>query len=64
MKSFETHGDKKIHLIIDPKTAHIKLKFSNGGEMPAELAGLFTSEREAEFAVNLYLDKTKPKVNK
>lgn len=59
MKSFSTHGEKEIQLVICPKTAHIKAKFSNGGELPPELSGYFTSERQAELAVNMYLDRTK-----
>lgn len=35
------------------------MQFGSGGELPEDLSGLFTSEREAEKAVNTYLEKTK-----
>ena len=64
MKSFETPNGKIIELFIDPKTAHIKIKFIPGGELPAELTGLYTSEKAAEKDILFYLDrvKDKPKV--
>lgn len=62
MKSFETEAGKKIEMYIDPKTAHIKLKFVPGGQMPEELLGVYTSERAAEKDVLKYLEsKTKAK---
>lgn len=64
MKSFETPNGKTIELFIDPKTAHIKVKFVPGGELPIELTGLYTSEKAAEKDILFYLDrvKDKPKV--
>jgi len=61
MKSFETHAGKEIQLVRCPKTAHIKIQFGSGGELPQDLSGLFTDERSAELAVNKYLDNTKPR---
>lgn len=57
MKSFETTNGKKIDMVIDKKTAHIKLQFNPGGELPVELTGLYTTQKEAEQAVNVYLAK-------
>lgn len=59
MKTFETNGGKKIQMKIAPNSSHIKLEFATGGELPEELAGLFTGEKEAEYAVNVYLSKPK-----
>jgi hypothetical protein len=57
--SFETTAGKKIEMFIDTKTAHIRLKFVPGGQLPDELAGLYTSVRAAEKSVLSYLSKTK-----
>lgn len=64
MKSFITHGGKEIQLFICPKTAHIRIKFIPGGELPEELTGLYTSEHFAELDINRYLDKTKNRKKK
>jgi hypothetical protein len=61
MKTYQTSGGKQITLFICPKTAHIKAQFVPGGELPQELAGLWTSEREADISIIKYLDKTKDK---
>ena len=63
MKTFETSGGKKIQMKIAPNTRHIKLEFSTGGELPEELSGYFTEEREAEIAITRYINKT-PKQSK
>jgi len=64
MKSFETILGKKIELYIDKQTAHIKLKFVPGGELPDELSGLYTSERMAEKDIVTYLEKVRDKKTK
>ena len=58
-KSFETEAGKGIEMFVDPKTAHIRLKFVPGGELPEELKGMYTSERAAERDIINYLDKPK-----
>lgn len=55
METYITAGGKELQIITDPATAHIKVKFKNGGELPAELSGLFTSVAVAEVAVRSYL---------
>lgn len=64
MKSFETHNGKEIQLVRCNKTSHIKIQFGSGGELPVALSGLFTDERNAELAINLYLDQTKNRKQK
>ncbi|UOF80643.1 flavivirus dead domain [Caudoviricetes sp.] len=59
MREFETGTGKTIQMIIDPKTAHIKLQFKEGGQLPDELSGLYTSERNATKDILSYLDKIK-----
>lgn len=56
MKTYETPAGKTIQLKICPRTAHIKVEFATGGELPACLAGLYTTEREAEISILKYLD--------
>ena len=63
MKSFETIGGKKIDLFIDPRTTHIKARFNPGGELPIELTGIWTSEKEAEKTIITYLEKQCKKTN-
>lgn len=63
MKTFQTHGGKEIQLVRNNKTAQINIQFGSGGELPEDLLGIFTSEREAEIAVNAYLERTREKKN-
>lgn len=59
-----SHGGKEIHLFICPKTAHIRIKFVPGGELPEELSGVYTSEEFATKDITKYLDKTKERKKK
>lgn len=61
MKTFETPNGKKIQMKIQPNTVLIKLEFATGGELPSDLSGLFTTEKEAIYAVNKYLSKVEDK---
>lgn len=36
---------------------HYKVIYEGGGELPKELTGLFTSEKEANKAISAYLQK-------
>lgn len=55
METFLTAGGKEIQIVTDPRTAHVKVQFKEGGELPEELSGLFTSKAIAEVAVRSYL---------
>ena len=55
MSNFVTAGGKEIEIFTDPATAHVKVKFKDGGQLPAELSGLFTSKAVAEVAVRSYV---------
>jgi hypothetical protein len=59
MNSFVTENGKGIATFIDPKTAHIRIKFLEGGELPAKLEGFFTSTRKAEQAIIEYIEESK-----
>lgn len=69
MSEFKTANGKEIEIFTDPATAHVKVKFKDGGQLPEELSGLFTSRAIAEVAVTSYLlrtheEKSKKKENK
>ena len=69
MEKFITAGGKEVQILTDPATAHIKVRFKDGGQLPHELSGLFTSKAIAEVAVRSYLintheTKVKKKENK
>jgi hypothetical protein len=55
MTEFFTAGGKELQIITDPQTAHIKVQFKEGGQLPEELSGLFTSKAIAEIAIQSYL---------
>ena len=54
---YTTAGGKEIAIYNDPVTAHIKIKFTTGGELPRELTGIFTTPARAKQAVEGYLLK-------
>lgn len=64
MQSFETPNGKVVQLVRCPKTAHIKIQFTSGGELPLALSGLYTSERAAISDVNKYLETLRVKAEK
>jgi hypothetical protein len=61
MKTYETPGGKTIQLKYKEGSALIKVEFATGGELPADLSGLFTDEAAANTAVLKYLDRTSKK---
>ena len=61
MKTFETPNGKEIAMVICPKTAHIKIQFTSGGELPVMLSGLYTSETDAIKDITIYLETLKIK---
>jgi hypothetical protein len=64
MSKFTTAYGKDVATFVDPKTTMYKVKFVQGGELPEELAGYFTSERLADAAINFYIEKDKPQEKK
>lgn len=56
MKTYITPNGKEIQIVRDPKTAHIKIQFGSGGELPQELSGFYTSEAFASKAIVGYLE--------
>ena len=56
-----THNGKEIQIVRNGTTSAFKIQFGSGGELPQDLEGMFTNERSAVSAINVYLEKTKPK---
>lgn len=59
MSKFTTPNGKDIDTFIDPKNAHVRIKFCQGGELPSCLEGLFTSVRVADQAIVSYIESVK-----
>lgn len=53
MRTYETPNGKEISCYYDGR--NLRLKFTQGGELPLELSGIFTNETAVEKAVNIYL---------
>lgn len=54
--TYETPNGKPI-LIVRNTFGNYAIKFEQGGELPQELTGAFLKYREAEFAIQKYLDR-------
>lgn len=61
MTDLVTVNGKEIRVAIDPKTAHYKLEFTSGGELPADLSGLYTSAAVATLDAIKYIERNKVK---
>jgi len=60
---YTTPAGKDIEIRVDKKTGHLSIGFTQGGEIPEMLSGLYTSDWEAEKAIVTYLDKKTVKKN-
>lgn len=58
-----TSGGKEIQAFRDSQ-ARWKVQFTSGGQLPEELTGLYTSERNAVNAILQYIDKDKNRKSK
>lgn len=59
-KKHTTPNGKEIQVVRDAKNSnYLKIQFATGGEIPNDLAGLFTSYRLANIAIDKYLQKKK-----
>jgi len=59
MSKFVTPKGKEVATFVCPKSAHYRIKFVQGGELPEALSGLYTSERHADLAISQYLEDAK-----
>lgn len=64
MDTFMTPNGKEIKIINAPGTGHYKIQFTQGGEIPVELSGLYTSSATAQVAVRNYLLNNKDRFEK
>jgi len=60
MSKFTTEYGKDVATFVCPKTAHYRIKFVQGGELPERLSGLYTSEGLADQAIRHYIEDDKP----
>ena len=51
IRSYKTKGIKELQAFIEPGTSHYKLQWEGGGELPAELSGVYTSMSLVDSAV-------------
>lgn len=51
VRSYKGKGTKELQAFIQPGTAHYILKYEGGGELPAELSGVYTSIALVDEAV-------------
>jgi hypothetical protein len=59
VRSYKTKGVKELQAYIEPNTAHYKLKFEGGGEVPESLSGAYTSISMVDTAVFNYINTEK-----
>ena len=64
MKQYFTPAGKEIKAKLCTKSPLFKIEFATGGELPEELTGRYTCEREVEHVIIMYLAKVNEKVNK
>jgi hypothetical protein len=64
MSKFTTPSGKNIDTYICPTTAHVRIKLLEGGILPDELSGVFTSVALADIAIQTYLLKNAVEHNK
>jgi hypothetical protein len=64
MDTFMTPNGKEIKIVNAPGTGHYKIQFTQGGELPHELTGFYTSSAVAQVAVRNYLLTNKDKFEK
>ena len=59
IRSYKTKGVKELQAFIEPGTSHYILKYDGGGELPAELSGVYTSISLVDQAVLKFLGNQK-----
>ena len=68
IRSYKTKGIKELQAFIEPGTSHYKLQWDGGGELPAELSGIYTSMSLVDSAVLTFVhnqpDKKADKASK
>ena len=56
---------KELRIRISPKTPNLyDVYYEGGGELPESLSGLYVSEKDAQYAIDMYLSNRKRKIKK
>ena len=65
VKEYKTNSKMNLQAIIKPNSSHYVLQWSDGGQIPDSLSGVFTSLVFLDKAVETYVQTTipKPKLN-
>jgi hypothetical protein len=64
VRSYKGKGSKELQAFVQPGTAHYILKYEGGGELPAELSGIYTNISLVDEAVLRYLANNKDELKK
>jgi hypothetical protein len=64
VRSYKGKGSKELQAFVQPGTAHYILKYEGGGELPAELSGIYTNISLVDEAVLKYLANNKEELKK
>jgi len=64
VRSYKGKGSKELQAFVQPGTAHYILKYEGGGELPAELSGIYTNISLVDEAVFKYLANNKEELKK
>tara|TARA_R100000935_G_C2812730_1_gene155789 strand:+ start:114 stop:395 length:282 start_codon:yes stop_codon:yes gene_type:complete len=59
IRSYKTKGIKEIQTFIKPGTSHYVLQWSDGGQLPDILTGMYTSLNTVDTAVFKYINEQK-----
>lgn len=62
-KMLLTANGKEVQVVPNGKGAY-RIQFASGGELPENIAGLYTSQRAALIDAISYIEKSKEKVKK
>ena len=60
-KSYKTYGKMELQAVNKPNSGHYIFQWSEGGEVPQEISGVYTSLVFMDVAVASYLSRNIPK---
>jgi len=61
IKSYKTHGKMELQAVVKPNSGHYIFQWNEGGEVPQEISGVYTSLVFMDVAVASYLGRNIPK---
>ena len=62
VRSYKTKGVKELQTFIKPGTSHYLIQWSDGGQLPQELSGMYTSVSNVDTAVFNYINTQKEEI--